>query len=174
MPLYALDDREPVVHPTAWVADTAQLIGDVRLEPDSSVWFGCVLRGDNEPLVIGRGSNVQDCAVMHTDRGFPLVIGAGVTIGHQATLHGCTIGDGALIGIQAIVLNGARIGRHCLVAAGSLVTEGREFPDGTLIMGSPARVVRDLDPGQMERLRLGAAHYVENARRYRAGLRRLA
>lgn len=174
MPLYALDDREPVVHPTAWVADTAQLIGDVRLEPDSSVWFGCVLRGDNEPLVIGHGSNVQDCAVMHTDRGFPLVIGAGVTIGHQATLHGCTIGDGALIGIQAIVLNGARIGRHCLVAAGSLVTEGREFPDGTLIMGSPARVVRDLDPGQMERLRLGAAHYVENARRYRAGLRRLA
>jgi carbonic anhydrase/acetyltransferase-like protein (isoleucine patch superfamily) len=174
MPLYALDDREPQVHPTAWVADTAQLIGDVRLAPDSSVWFGCVLRGDNEPLVVGRGSNVQECTVMHTDRGFPLVIGDGVTVGHQATLHGCSIGDGALIGIQAIVLNGARIGRHCLVAAGSLVTEGREFPDGTLIMGSPAKVVRELDPAQIERLRHGAAHYVDNARRYRAGLRRLA
>ena len=174
MAVYALDDRLPRLHPSAWIADSAQLIGDVQLDEDASVWFGCVLRGDNEPIVIGRGSNVQEGTVMHTDVGCPLTVGAGVTIGHQAMLHGCTIGDGALIGIQAVVLNNARIGRWCLVGAGSLVTEGKVFPDGSLIMGSPAKVVRTLEPAQIERLRLSAVHYVEKARRFRAGLRRLA
>lgn len=173
MAVYALDDRLPDIHPSAWIADSAQVIGDVRLAEDASVWFGCVLRGDNEPIVIGRGSNVQEGTVMHTDIGSPLTVGEGVTIGHQAMLHGCTVGDGSLIGIQAVVLNNARIGRFCLVGAGALVTEGKAFPDGSLIMGSPAKVVRSLEPAQIERMRLGAAHYVVNAQRFRSGLRRL-
>jgi carbonic anhydrase/acetyltransferase-like protein (isoleucine patch superfamily) len=173
MAVYALDDRLPQVHPSAWIADSAQVIGDVRLGEDTSLWFGCVLRGDNEPIVIGRGSNVQEGTVMHTDIGSPLTVGEGVTIGHQAMLHGCSIGDGALIGIQAVVLNNARIGRWCLVGAGALVTEGKEFPDGSLIMGSPAKVVRALEPAQIERLQRSAASYVEKARRFRDGLRRI-
>lgn len=173
MAVYALDDIEPQVHPTAWVADSATVIGNVVIEAGASVWYGAVLRGDNERITVGRGSNVQDGSVLHTDIGSPLTIGADVTVGHQVTLHGCTIGDGSLIGIQAVVLNGARIGRDCLVGAGALITEGKEFPDRSLIMGSPAKVVRDISAEQAQRMRHGAAHYVENAERHRARIRRV-
>lgn len=173
MPLYALDDRHPEVDPSAWVADTAQVIGHVRLAARSSVWFGCVLRGDNEWITVGEGSNVQEHTVLHTDIGHPLTLGRHVTVGHQAMLHGCTVGDGSLVGIQAVVLNGARIGRGCLVGAGSLVTEGKVFPDGVLIMGSPAKVVRELTPEQSAALERSAVAYQANARRYAAGLRPL-
>jgi carbonic anhydrase/acetyltransferase-like protein (isoleucine patch superfamily) len=173
MALYQLDGVQPQVHDTAWVADSAQVIGRVLLEEDASVWFSAVVRGDTETITIGRGSNIQDGSVLHADLGQPLTIGAGVTVGHQVMLHGCTIGDGSLIGIQAVVLNGARIGRHCLVGAGALVTEGKEFPDGSMILGSPARVVRQLTPEQIEGLKRSASSYVDNARRFRQGLRRV-
>jgi carbonic anhydrase/acetyltransferase-like protein (isoleucine patch superfamily) len=149
------------------------VIGNVSLGDDASVWFGVVIRGDTERIAIGRGSNIQDNSVVHADAGFPVSVGEGVTVGHQAMLHGCTIGDHSLIGIQAVVLNGAKIGRHCLVGAGALVTEGQSFPDGSLILGTPARVVRQLSPEQMQGLEKSAAHYVENARRYRAGLKEI-
>ena len=174
MAIYQLGALVPRIADTAWVADSAVVIGNVELADEANVWFGAVLRGDTEVLAIGRGSNVQDGSVLHADPGFPLVLGEGVTIGHQAMLHGCRIGDGSLVGIQAVVLNGARIGRHCLVAAGAVVTEGKEFPDGSLIMGAPARVVRSLTPEQIEGLKESAQHYVENARRYRDGLKRMA
>ena len=173
MAVYALHDTVPQVHETAWVADGATVIGNVILEEQASVWYGAVIRGDNELITVGRGSNVQDGSVLHTDHGFPLSVGEGVTVGHQVTLHGCTIGDGSLIGIQAVVLNGARIGRNCLVGAGSLVTEGKEFPDNSLIMGSPAKVVRELSPEQAQRLRQSARNYVANAARHRSGLRKV-
>jgi len=174
MALYQLDEFIPQLADGAWVADSAQVIGHVVLAEDANVWFGAVLRGDNEVLRIGRGSNIQDGTVVHTDFGYPLTIGDHVTVGHQAMLHGCTVGDGSLIGIQAVVLNGAKIGKHCLVGAGSLVPEGKEFPDGSLIVGTPAKVVRQLTPEQIEGLERNAEHYVENARRYQAGLRKLA
>ena len=173
MALYQLDDRIPQLAEGAWVADDARVVGDVRLGRDASVWFGAVLRADNEPITVGAGSNVQDSAVLHTDPGFPLVIGEDVSVGHQVMLHGCNIGDGSLIGIQAVILNGARIGRNCLVGAGALVTEGKEFPDGSLIIGSPAKVARALSPEQLEVLKRAAAGYVRNAARYRAGLKEL-
>jgi carbonic anhydrase/acetyltransferase-like protein (isoleucine patch superfamily) len=174
MAIYRLDADEPRLAPDAWVADTARVIGRVALGAGVSVWWGAVLRGDNEWITVGDGSNVQEGAVLHTDMGFPLTLGQGVTVGHQAMLHGCTVGDGALIGIQAVVLNGAVIGRHCLVGAGAVVTEGRQFPDGSLILGSPAKVVRPLEPAQIARMAAGAAHYVHNARRFAAGLERIA
>ncbi|GIX23624.1 MULTISPECIES: gamma carbonic anhydrase family protein [Caldimonas] len=173
MALFQLDELIPTVHESAWVAESAQVIGDVHLAEDTSVWFGVVIRGDTAPIRIGRGSNIQDNAVLHADAGVPLTVGEGVTVGHQAMLHGCTVGDGSLIGIQAVVLNHARIGKGCVVGAGAVVTEGKEFPDGSLILGAPAKVVRQLTPEQVERLRLGAAHYVHNARRFRAGLKRI-
>jgi carbonic anhydrase/acetyltransferase-like protein (isoleucine patch superfamily) len=174
MALYQLDEQAPRLADGAWVADSAEVIGNVVLEQDANVWFGAILRGDTERLRVGRGSNVQDGSVVHADPGFPVDIGDNVTVGHHVMLHGCSVGDGSLIGIQAVVLNGARIGRHCLVGAGALVTEGKEFPDGSLIVGSPARVVRQLSPEQIEGLKRSAAHYVENARRFRNGLRKLA
>ncbi len=170
MLIYRLDGVTPQVSAEVFIADTARVIGRVSLGARASVWFGAVVRGDNEPIVVGENSNVQDGAVLHTDPGFPLQIGSGVTIGHQAMLHGCTVGDGSLIGIQAVVLNGARIGRNCLVGAGALVTEGKEFPDGSLIIGSPARAVRELTPEQIARLRANAEIYVERARLYRTSL----
>jgi len=173
MALYQLDGVQPQVHETAWVADGARVIGRVTLEQDASVWFAAVVRGATETIRIGRGSNIQDGSVLHADVGQPLTVGEGVTVGHQVMLHGCTIGDGSLIGIQAVVLNGARIGRFCLVGAGSLVTEGKEFPDGSMILGSPARVVRQLTPDQIEGLKRSAASYVENARRFRRGLSKI-
>ena len=174
MAIYQLDEHTPERADSAWVAPDAQVIGKVVLAEDASVWFGAILRGDTETLTVGHGSNVQDGSVLHADPGYPLTLGADVTVGHQVMLHGCTVGDGSLIGIQSVVLNGAKIGKHCLVGAGSLVTEGKEFPDGSLIMGSPAKVVRQLTPEQIAALRRAADHYVENALRYRAGLRKIA
>jgi carbonic anhydrase/acetyltransferase-like protein (isoleucine patch superfamily) len=175
MPLYALDGKAPrfVDADSNWVAPDATVIGDVRLGRNAGIWFGVVIRGDNEPITIGDDTNVQEHTVMHTDIGFPLTIGAGCTIGHRAMLHGCTIGDNSLIGMGAIVLNGARIGKNCLVGAGALVTEGKEFPDNSLIVGSPARVVRNLDDGAVAGLRGSAAHYVANGKRFKDGLKQL-
>jgi carbonic anhydrase/acetyltransferase-like protein (isoleucine patch superfamily) len=153
-----------------WIAPDASVIGHVILKTNASIWFGAVARSDNEPIIIGENSNVQDNSVLHTDMGKPLTIGANVTIGHKVMLHGCHIGEGSLIGIGAIVLNGARIGRGCLIGAGALITEGKEIPDYSLVMGAPGKVVRTLDPEQAAGLAAGAMHYVENWKRYRAGL----
>ena len=172
--IYQLDDMVPQVPASAWVADSAQVMGKVRLGDDASVWFGSVVRGDTDDIEIGRGSNIQDGSVLHADYGFPLRVGEDVTVGHMVMLHGCTVGDGSLIGIGAVILNGARIGKQCLVGARSLVTEGKEFPDGSMIMGSPARVVRALTAEEIEKIRWSARHYQENACRYRQGLARLA
>lgn len=168
--IYALDGVAPQIDPTAWCARDANLIGRVVLEADASVWFGATLRGDNEEIRIGAGSNVQESCVLHTDMGFPLVIGANCTIGHKAMLHGCTIGEGSLIGMGATILNGAKIGKGCLIGACALITEGKEIPDGSLVMGSPGKVVRVLDAEAQARLLLSASGYQKNARRYRAGL----
>ncbi len=173
MAIYQLGDDAPRIAPTAWVADSAQVIGRVQLGEAASVWYGAVLRGDNEWITLGARSNVQDGSVLHTDMGSPLTLGDDVTVGHQAMLHGCTVGDGSLIGIQAVVLNGARIGRNCLVGAGALVTEGKAFPDNSLILGSPARVVREISPEQLAGLRRSAAGYVANAQRHRTQLKPL-
>ena len=174
MAKYELEGVQPEVAETAWIADTAQVIGRVVMGPDSSVWFGSVLRGDNDPITIGEGSNVQDGSVLHTDKGKPLDIGKHVTIGHNVILHGCTIGDESLIGMGAIVLNGAKIGKHCLVGAGALVTENKEFPDGSLIVGNPAKVVRQLTDEQIAGLKRSAQGYMANAKRFKSGLRKLA
>ena len=173
MTIYQLDEHTPQVHPTAFVADSAQVVGRVTLGEGSSVWFNTVIRADNEPMTIGAGSNIQDGSVLHSDTGFPLSVGERVTVGHQVVLHGCTVGDESLIGIGAVVLNGARIGKHCLVGAGSLVTEGKEFPDGSMILGSPAKVVRQLTPEQIDGLRHSAQHYIANAQRFQAGLKKV-
>jgi len=173
MAIYELDGKAPQLGPGAWVADNAQVIGNVELGSDASVWFGVVVRGDNDPIRIGRNSNIQDLAVLHSDKGVPLTIGEHVTVGHQAMLHGCTVGDGSLIGIQAVVLNGAKIGRGCIVGAGSVVTEGKEFPDYSLILGSPAKVVRTLDRERADGLVTSALNYVANAHRFAKGLRKI-
>lgn len=169
--IYALDGLAPTLHPDVWVAPDASLIGRVVLMEGVSVWFGAVLRGDNEELRVGAGSNVQDNSVLHTDMGYPLIIGENCTIGHRAMLHGCTIGDGSLIGMGATVLNGARIGRGCLIGAGALITEGKEIPDFSLVMGAPGRVVRQLDGAAQAQLIASAQGYRANMRRFRAGLR---
>jgi carbonic anhydrase/acetyltransferase-like protein (isoleucine patch superfamily) len=173
MAIYELDGVAPEVAESAWVAGSAEVMGNVRLAEDASVWFGAVVRGDCESISIGEGSNIQDASVLHADLGKPLVVGRHVTVGHQVMLPGCTIGDESLIGIGAVVLNGAKIGRNCLVGAGALVTEGKEFPDGSMIIGSPAKAVRQLTPEQIEGLRRSAQHYVDNARRFKSGLRKL-
>ncbi|MFG0601309.1 gamma carbonic anhydrase family protein [Delftia sp. WSY_4] len=173
MAIYELDGVAPEVAASAWVANSAEVMGNVQLAEDASIWFGAVLRGDCESITIGEGSNIQDASVLHADLGQPLVVGRHVTVGHQVMLHGCTIGDESLIGIGAVVLNGAKIGRNCLVGAGALITEGKEFPDGSMIIGSPAKAVRQLTPEQIEGLRRSAQHYVDNARRFKTGLRKL-
>ncbi len=172
MPIFALDGIAPEFEDAAsnWVAPDAVLIGRVHVGRNAGIWFGAVIRGDNEPIEIGADSNVQEHTVMHTDPGFPLTIGRGCTIGHRAMLHGCTIGDNSLIGMGAIILNGAKIASNCLVGAGALVTEGKAFPERSLIMGSPAKAIRVLDDDAVERLKRSAAHYVSNGRRFRAGL----
>ncbi|PXW96218.1 carbonic anhydrase/acetyltransferase-like protein (isoleucine patch superfamily) [Sphaerotilus hippei] len=172
MSIYQLGEHMPEIHPTAWVADSADVIGRVHLGEDASVWYGAVLRGDTDHIRIGRGSNIQDNSVLHTDQGIELVVGEEVTVGHQVMLHGCTIGDGSLIGIGAIVLNRARIGRHCVVGAGALVTEGKEFPDYSMIVGSPARVVRTLTPEEAEAYGRGARHYVHQAQHHARELKK--
>lgn len=174
MAIYELDGIVPQISDSAWVADSAQVMGQVALADDANVWFGVVIRGDMDAIQIGKRTNIQDLSVLHADAGVPLTIGDDVTVGHHVMLHGCTVGDGSLIGIGAIVLNGAKIGKGCLVGAGSLVTEGKEFPDGSMIMGSPAKVVRQLSPEQLQGLLNSAEHYVDNARRFRAGLHKIA
>ncbi|MEL6685184.1 MAG: gamma carbonic anhydrase family protein [Pseudomonadota bacterium] len=171
MSLYALGDIAPNVAETAWVAPGSYVVGDVALEDKTSVWFGCTLRGDNERITIGAGSNVQENCVLHTDMGFPLTIGAGCTIGHKAMLHGCVVGENSLIGMGATVLNGAVIGKDCLIGAGALITEGKVIPDGSLVMGVPGKVVRELDEAAIAGLRLSALHYQENAARFARDLR---
>jgi len=170
--ILALDGTIPLIAESVWVADSATVIGHVMLADNVSVWFGTVIRGDQpEAIRVGCGTNIQESCVLHSDAGVPLTIGANVTVGHRAVLHGCTIGDGSLIGIGAIVLNGAVIGKHCLVGAGALVTEGKQFPDGSLIVGSPAIVKRQLTAEQVAALDASAAHYVTNARRFKGSLR---
>jgi carbonic anhydrase/acetyltransferase-like protein (isoleucine patch superfamily) len=168
--IYALDGIAPSIDPSAWVASEATLIGKVVVEAEANIWFGAVIRGDNEEIRVGAGTNVQENAVLHTDMGYPLTIGTNCTIGHKAMLHGCTIGDGTLIGMGATVLNGATIGSGCLIGACALITEGKEIPDGSLVMGSPGKVVRALDETARAKLLASAASYQSNARRFRAGL----
>ena len=169
--IYTLDGIAPEIAADAWVAPDANVIGRVILRAKASVWFGCTLRGDNEPVTVGEGTNLQEQTVCHTDMGFPLTIGRDCTIGHKAMLHGCTIGDETLVGMGATILNGAVIGRNCLIGACALVTEGKEVPDGSLVMGAPGKVIRQLTDAQIEGLRRSALGYQENAARFRAGLR---
>jgi carbonic anhydrase/acetyltransferase-like protein (isoleucine patch superfamily) len=171
--LYQLAKHRPNLHPSAWVADNAAVIGQVHLAENSSVWFGCTLRGDTDELFIGQGSNIQDGSVLHTDHGVKLRIGDNVTVGHQVMLHGCTIGDNTLVGIQAVILNRAVIGKNSIVGAGSLVPEGKVFPDGVLLLGSPAKVVRELNPAEIALITASAKHYQANAAHYRTALQPL-
>jgi carbonic anhydrase/acetyltransferase-like protein (isoleucine patch superfamily) len=174
MTLFAFDGIAPVLGESVWVADSAEIIGRVELGESVSVWFGTVIRGDQpEPVRIGRGSNIQDCCVLHSDPGMPLRVGDYVTVGHRVVLHGCTIGDGSLIGIGAVILNGAKIGKRCLVGAGALVTEGREFPDGSLIVGSPAVVKRPLSAENLEALRHASDIYLRKSARFRSTLEKV-
>ena len=174
MAIFQYADHTPRLGDNAWVADNAQVLGRVNLGAGSSVWYGAVLRADNDSISLGERTNIQDGSVLHVDPGVPLVLGDDVTVGHQVMLHGCTIGDGTLVGIQSVVLNRARIGKNCLVAAGAVVTEGAEFPDGVLIMGAPAKVKRELTAEEIERNRSIAAGYVEQAQRHRTQARRIA
>jgi carbonic anhydrase/acetyltransferase-like protein (isoleucine patch superfamily) len=174
MALYELNGIAPTVSPTAWIAESAQVIGNVHIADGASIWPGVVIRGDMDvPITIGKNSNIQDNSVLHADDGVPLVVGEGVTVGHLVMLHGCTVGDHSLIGIGSIVLNKVVIGKHSLVGASSLVTEGKTFPDGSMILGSPARVVKALSPEQIEGLKWSAAHYTANAARFAKGLKRV-
>ena len=173
MTLYALGDLHPTLHSDSWVAPGAHVIGHVILGAGVGVWFGATLRGDNEPITVGDGTNIQENTVCHTDMGFPLTIGENCTIGHKAMLHGCTIGDATLIGMGATVLNGARIGRNCLIGAGALVTEGKEIPDGSLVVGSPGKVRRSLTEDEIAGLYASAESYRANMRRFRDGLHAL-
>lgn len=174
MAIYEISGVSPEVAGSAWVADSAEVMGDVVLGDDVGIWFGVVVRGDTSAIRVGARTNIQDLSVLHSDVGMPLTIGSGVTVGHKAMLHGCTVGDDSLIGIGAIVLNGAKIGKGCLVGAGALVTEGKEFPDGSMIIGSPAKAVRELSPEQLQGLRASADHYVANARRFKTSLQKIA
>ena len=173
MTLYALGDAQPVCDADCWVAPDANVIGNVVLEQGASVWFCATLRGDNEQILVGQGSNVQENCVFHTDLGFPLTIGRNCTIGHKVMLHGCTIGDNSLIGMGATILNGAKIGKNCLIGAGALITEGKEIPDNSLVMGVPGKVVRPLDDAAVKGLELSALHYQANMRRFRSDLKAL-
>ena len=170
MTLYSLDGIAPQIAEDTWIAPDANLIGRIVVEEAASVWFCCTLRGDNEVITLGEGSNIQENCVLHTDMGYPLTIGKGCTIGHKVMLHGCTIGDNSLIGMGATVLNGAKIGKNCLVGAGALITEGKEIPDGSLVMGVPGKVVRELDEAAIEGLRKSALGYQANMRRFREGM----
>ena len=168
--IFKLDNLSPEIHADPWVADRAAVIGQVVLEAGVSVWFYAVLRAENAAIHVGENSNIQDGSVLHVDPGMPLTIGKNVTIGHKVMLHGCTIGDESLIGINAVVLNGAKIGKNCLIGANALIPEGKEIPDGSLVMGSPGKIVRTLTPEQMQGLKLSALHYVDNGKRYKRGL----
>ena len=169
--IYELDGIAPEIAEDAWVAPDANVIGKITLGPRSSVWFGVTLRGDNERITIGEGSNVQELTALHTDMGFPLTVGKNCTIGHKAMLHGCTIGDNTLVGMGAQVMNGAKVGKNCLIGAGALITEGKEIPDGSLVMGAPGKVVRQLDDAAIAKLEKSALNYQANATRFRTGLK---
>ncbi|PHQ66880.1 MAG: gamma carbonic anhydrase family protein [Robiginitomaculum sp.] len=170
MSLYALDGVSPQLAEDVWVAPNASVVGQVSLATNVSIWFGVVIRCDNEPITIGADTNIQDNAVLHSDPGMPLTIGAGVTVGHKAMLHGCTVGDNSLIGIGATVLNGAVIGKNCIVGAHALITEGKTIPDNSLVVGAPGRVMKTLGESQVQMLKMSALHYVENAKRFKDGL----
>jgi carbonic anhydrase/acetyltransferase-like protein (isoleucine patch superfamily) len=173
MAIYQLGEESPDIDPSAYVAESANIIGKARIEANASIWFDVTIRGDNESITVGENSNVQDGCILHTDPGFPLVIGKDVTVGHQAMLHGCTIGDGSLIGIQAVIMNGAKIGKNCLVGAGALITEGKEFPDDSLIIGSPAKAVRSLNEKDITGLRGNSDSYVKRGKLFKAELKRI-
>tara|TARA_R110002110_G_scaffold99804_2_gene254893 strand:- start:10954 stop:11484 length:531 start_codon:yes stop_codon:yes gene_type:complete len=175
MPVYAIGDLKPILPADGdyWIAPNAEVMGKVELKKNASVWFGAVLRGDNELITIGENSNVQDGAVLHTDPGSPLTLGRDVTIGHKVMLHGCTIGEGSLVGIGSIILNNTTIGKGCLIGANSLIAEGKTIPDYSMVLGSPGKVVRTLDEETAAALKLSADHYVENWKRYAAGLTRI-
>jgi carbonic anhydrase/acetyltransferase-like protein (isoleucine patch superfamily) len=171
--IYQLGEHVPAIDPSAYVTDSANVIGKADIRANASIWFDVTIRGDNECITVGANSNVQEGCVLHTDPGYPLTIGDNVTIGHQAMLHGCTIGDGSLIGIQAVILNGAKIGKNCLVGAGALVTEDKEFPDNSLIIGSPAKAVRTLGEADVARMHGNTANYVERGKLFKANLKRI-
>ena len=171
MAIYSIDDRHPVLGPDAWVAPNATVIGDVRLGNNASIWWSAVVRGDNDTITIGAGSNIQDGSVLHVDAGVPMILGTNVTVGHLAMLHGCSIGDESLIGIKSVILNKAVIGRHCIIGANSLIPEGKVIPERSLVMGSPGKVVRQLSDEEVARLLSAAQGYVEKARHYRAKLK---
>lgn len=173
MAIYQLGEQAPDIDPSAYIADSANIIGKARIEANASVWFDVTIRGDNELITVSENSNVQEGCILHTDPGFPLVVGKNVTVGHQAMLHGCTIGDGSLVGIQAVILNGAKIGRNCLVGAGALVTEGKDFPDNSLIIGSPAKAVRTLSEEDVARMHRNTANYVKRGQQFKQELKRI-
>ncbi|HJV76618.1 MAG TPA: gamma carbonic anhydrase family protein [Noviherbaspirillum sp.] len=173
MTIYQLGEHAPDIDPSAFIADTANVIGKARVEANASVWFEVTIRGDNELITIGENSNVQESCVLHTDPGYPLTVGKNVTVGHQAMLHGCIIGEGSLIGIQSVILNGAKIGKNCLVGAGALVTEGKEFPDNSLIIGSPAKVMRTLSNEDIARMHGNTANYVKRGQLFKQELKRI-
>ncbi len=173
MPVYQLGEKTPQLAPSVWIAPNATVIGDVRLAENVSIWWNAVLRGDNDPISIGANTNIQDSSVLHTDIGMPLTLGRDITVGHMVMLHGCTVGDGSLIGIKSVILNGAVIGKQCLIGANTLIPEGKVIPDRSLVMGSPGKVVRELTDEQLARLAYSAVHYVENAQRYRGKLQEL-
>lgn len=168
--IYKLGDKTPDIHPSCFVAPSADLIGSVVMHENASVWFNCVLRADNEPITIGENSNIQDGSILHVDDNYPIVIEANVTVGHKVMLHGCTIGEGTLIGMNAVILNGAQIGKNCLIGANALVTENMVIADGSMVLGSPAKVVKELDGKTQAMLKMGAAHYTENSALYKAAL----
>jgi carbonic anhydrase/acetyltransferase-like protein (isoleucine patch superfamily) len=168
---YAFEERRVVCKGDYFIAHNATVIGSVVLEPNASIWFGCVVRGDNDTITIGENSQLQDGCVVHTDPGFPVRLGRGVSVGHMAMLHGCTIGDGSLIGIKSVILNGAKIGKNCLIGAASFVGEGKEIPDGSLVLGTPGRIVRQLSPEEIRNINSFADHYVQKFKRYKSGLR---
>jgi carbonic anhydrase/acetyltransferase-like protein (isoleucine patch superfamily) len=173
MAIYQLGEDTPDVAPSAYVTDTANIIGKAKIEANASIWFDVTIRGDNELITIGENSNVQEGCILHTDPGYPLTVGKNVTVGHQAMLHGCTIGEGSLVGIQAVILNGAKIGRNCLVGAGALVTENKEFPDNSLIIGSPAKAVRQLNEEDVARMHGNTANYVKRGQLFKKNLKRI-
>lgn len=173
MAIYQLGEHAPDVDPSAYIADSANVIGKAKIEANATIWFGVTIRGDNELITIGENSNVQEGSILHTDPGFPLTVGRNVTVGHQAMLHGCTVNEGSLVGIQAVILNGAKIGKNCLVGAGALVTEGKEFPDNSLIIGTPAKAVRTLSEEDIARLRGNADNYVKRGQFFKQNLKRI-
>ncbi len=176
MAIYEWDGARPELPASGnyWIADSAEVMGHVVLKENASVWYGCVLRGDNDPIIIGENSNIQDLSVLHTDVGFPITVGANVTVGHRVILHACTIGDNSLIGMGSTILNRAKIGRNCIIGANSLIAEGKEIPDNSLVMGAPGKVVKELSPQQTQLIKMSALHYVENWQKHQAKLKRIS